>query len=149
MGNKCSIMIQAATALTSSVLQAEAKALQLAATLAQFLNLGRVTLLTDNQSLAKVATSRRFDHPLLRWDTRDTMASFFAVTSRSSIEVYHIKRDLNGVAHDCAHQALRRSLDQPIYSCVCSAHSLGSCPVISVLQCVNLQGIVIQAVLCN
>lgn len=149
LGNKCSIMIQAATDLTSSVFQAEAKAFQLAATLVQFLNIDRVTFLTDNQLLAKVAASRRLDHPLMHWDTRDAMACFFAATSRSSTQVFHIKRDLNRVAHDCAHQALRRSLKQPIYSCVCSTHSSGHCPVISVLQSVNLQGFVIHAVLCN
>jgi hypothetical protein len=50
-------MIQASTSLTSSVLQAEAKALLLAAKLTMLLNINRPTFLTDNQILAKAAAS--------------------------------------------------------------------------------------------
>jgi hypothetical protein len=44
--------------------------------------------------------------------------------------VYHIKRDLNGVAQNCAHQAVRQSLSRPIFSCSCS-HRNNPCPLAS------------------
>ena len=113
------------------------------------LGINRPTLLTDNQSLAKVAASSQLDHQLLRWDVRDVLACFFTISSCLLSQVFHIKRDLNGVAHNCAHQALRRSLDQPIYSCVTLAHTPDQCPVISAIKNINLQDFVIHAVLCT
>jgi ribonuclease HI len=142
------IMIQASTSLTSSVLQAEAKALLLAAKLTKLLNINRPTFLTDNQILAKAAASRRLDHPLLHWNTRHTMASFFDISATLAPQVFHIKRDLNGVAHDCAHQVLRQSLSQPIFSCICPAHSSPTCPAISTLENFVCQDFVINAVWC-
>jgi hypothetical protein len=50
------------------------------------------TYLTDNQTLEKVAASRRIDHPLLQWDTRNTMDSFFNIISSQPSQVFHIKR---------------------------------------------------------
>jgi hypothetical protein len=46
-------MIQASTSITSSVLQAEAKALLLAARLKTLLNINLPTFLTKNQNLAR------------------------------------------------------------------------------------------------
>lgn len=147
-GRQFTIMIQASTQLASSVLQAEAKALLLAATLSDLLKVDRPTFLTDNQTLAKAGASRTINFPLLHWDTRNTMARFFEATSRSPSQIFHIKRDLNGVAHDCAHQAIRRDLNQPIFSCICSAHSSPTCPAISTLKNFSSQDFVINAVLC-
>ena len=138
VGNQYSIMIQAATSLTSSVL-AEAKALLLAAEITRLLNIDRPKLLTDNLTLAKVTASRQLVHPLVHWDTRDDLANLFMLNSRSSAQVFHIRRDLNGVAHNCAHQALRHCHKQPIFSCVNLAHQTGHCPVLSVLNSSLLQ----------
>jgi hypothetical protein len=112
------------------------------------LNINRPTFLTDNQILAKAAASWRLDHPLLHWNTRHTMASFFDISATLAPQVFHIKRDLNGVAHDCAHQVLRQSLSQPIFSCICPAHSSPTCPAISTLENFVCQDFVINAVWC-
>jgi hypothetical protein len=102
------IMIQASTSLTSSVFEAEAQALSLAAKIANLLNIDRPTFLADNQVLAKVAASRRLDNPLLNWESRNTLATFFQ-DSTAIQQVYHIRRNSNEVAHNCANQELRRS----------------------------------------
>ena len=132
----------------SSVFQAEARALLLAALITDLLKLDRPTFLTDNQTLARAAASRKIDHPLLHWDTRNIMARFIETTSKSRSLIFHVKRDLNGVAHNCAHQAIRQDLSQPIFSCICSAHTPLSCPVISTVQNSYVQDFVINAVLC-
>ena len=110
-GRSCSIMIQATIQRTSSVFQAEAKALLLAAILAQSLHIQRPTFLTDNQILAKVCAARRLDHPLLRWDSRNTIADFLRAT-KASFQVFHIKRDLNGVAHCNSPSLVLQNLNQ-------------------------------------
>jgi hypothetical protein len=147
-GKLCSLMIQASAMLASSAFHAEAMALLLAAALVRILNITRPSYLSDNQILAKVAATRRLDHPLLRWDSRSAFADFLDATSQSSLQVFHIKRDLNRVAHNCAKQALRRCLEQPIFCCS-SAHVASQCPVISVLQSAMLQGFVLNVVFCN
>jgi hypothetical protein len=62
--------------------------------------------------------------------------------------VYHIKRDLNGVAHDSAYQAIRQDVSMPIFSCFSPAHRNVSCPILSVVQQMQFQGVVILAVNC-
>ena len=148
-GNQCSLMIQASASPASSAFQAEVMALLLAATLVRLLNITSPIYFSDNQLLAKVAASRRLDHPLLRWDSRNALAEFLDATSQSSSQVYHIKRDYNEEAHKCANQARRHCLDQPIFTCTSSAHVADVCPVVSVLQSAILQGFVLHVVLCN
>lgn len=148
-GGDYSVMIQASAPQASSAFQAEAKALLLAATLAHILQIQCPTFLTDNQVLARVAAARKLDHPLMRWDTRDTIADFLQATRTDLVQVFHIKRELNGVAHKCAKQIQRRRLDQSIYVCSKSAHSSNCCPVLLALHSATpVQGIVINAVLC-
>lgn len=117
-------MIQASTLQESSVFQAEAKALLMAAKLTEILRIDRPTFLMDNQVLAKTAAGRRLDHPLLHWNARAYLADYLEATSGSSQQVFHIPRELNEVAHNCAAQVLRRSLNKPIYRCSSSAHSI-------------------------
>jgi hypothetical protein len=85
-------MIQASTPLTSLVFESEAKALLPVADLARRLNIHRPTYLKDNQTLAKVAASRRIDHPLLQWNTRNTMASFFNIISSQPSDLPYQER---------------------------------------------------------
>lgn len=148
-GKSYNVMVQASVRQAKSVLQAEADAMLLGTKLAELLNINEPTLLTDNQILAKAMASKRLDNPHLHWNARQTFAQILNSTSRTNAQVFHIKRDSNGVAHNCAHQVLRQSLGQPIYSCVCSAHSSPSCHVISILQHVSWQDYVIHAVLCT
>jgi ribonuclease HI len=143
------VMVQASTPQATSVLQAEADAMLLATKLAELLNINSPTLLTDNQILAKAMASRKLDNPQLHWNVRETFAEILNSMLKTNSQVFHIKRDLNGVAHNCAHQVLRQSLDEPIFRCVCSAHSSPSYHAISILQNVSWQDYVIQAVLCT
>ena len=118
---KWSIKIQAKTQQQSTVFQAEAKALLLAARIAKILQVDRPTFLTDNQVLAKTAAARRIDHPLLHWNARSYLADFFKETMDSSPQVFHISREVNGEAHNCPTQVFRPGLNQPIYRCTNSA----------------------------
>ena len=144
-----SLQIQATTMQTSSAFQAEARELLLAAHLTQVLGIQQPIFLTDNQMLAKIAASRRLDHPMIQWNTRDTFANFFQATSAESVKIFHIKREFNEVANNCAKQVLRRSLQRPIYRCSSTAQSQLQCPVISILQQHNLQDFVIQTAYCS
>jgi hypothetical protein len=146
---KWCIMIQASVAHEHSVFQAEARALLLAATIARILDIRGPTFLTDNQVLAKIAASRKLDHHLLEWNARNSLANFFDVTSNTTPQVFHISRNLNGVAHKCAAQVLRRSLNTPIYACSSSTHSQETCPVVSILKNVNLQDFVLNTAWCT
>ena len=148
-GRRWHIKIQAAAPHEQSVFQAEAKALLLAAKLAQSLHFQVPKIFTDNQVLAKVAAGRRLDHPLVQWNARAILAEFYQATSGSLPQVFHISRKFNQIAHSCAAQVLRQSLNQPIFRCSNSAHSTDGCPVISTLQNVQFQDIVILAAWCS
>jgi ribonuclease HI len=148
-GQEFNVMVQASAPQAASVLQAEADAMLLATKLAELLNINIPTLLTDNQILAKAMASRKLDNPQLHWNARETFAQILNSMFKTKSQVFHIKRDLNGAAHKCANQVLRQSLGEPIYRCICSAHSSSSCHAISSLQNVSWQDYVIQAVLCT
>jgi ribonuclease HI len=141
-------MIQASVPLASLVLQAEAKAMLLAAQIAEKFQLSRPTILTDNKLLAKAVASMKIDSVHMHWNTRDTLARILNTTSKLQARVFHIKRDLNGVAHKCAHQVLRNSLGPPLFGCSSSAHTTPSCLAISVLQDSEWPGFVIHDVQC-
>jgi hypothetical protein len=98
-----------------SVLQAETAALLLATEIASHLNLKKVTFLTDNSALAKAATSTSASDPQVHWEIRSHIADYLQVTQSLDAAVFHIKRDLSGIAHNCAHQAIRQSLSSPIF----------------------------------
>lgn len=146
---KWNIMIQASTKQEQSTFQAEARALLLAAKITQILHISTPTFLTDNQVLAKTAAGRKLDHSLLHWSARSHLADYIQATTNSSPQVFHISREINKVAHNCATQVLRRSLNQPIFRCSSSAHSRDDCPILSILQHVHLQDFVILAAWCS
>ena len=122
--------------MAPSSLQAEALALLLAATLANLLQLQHVTFLTDNLTLAKAAAALKTADQQVPWEIRQHIAQYKLVSQELDPKIYHIKRDLNGVAHNCAHQALRQSQSGPIFSCSNSAHVYGDCPI-AILHDVN------------
>ena len=97
--------------------------------------------------LSRAVTSARLDNDFIHWDTMHMLAKLLHYSYSSYAQVFHIKRDLNVVAHNRAKQVLRNSLG-PTYSCVCSAHST-PCPTISALQLSDWQEYVIHAVLCT
>jgi hypothetical protein len=145
---RLTVMIQASAPPADSVLQAEAKAMLLAALVAQALHIHKPTMLTDNKNLAKAVASKKLDSVHIHWNCRDTLADIFATASILHAQVFHIKRDLNDIAHNCAHQVLRSSPNAPTFGCTSSAHFSTPCPVIATLQNSVWQGFVINDVLC-
>lgn len=127
----------------STIFQGEAEKV------AQILHISRPTFLTDNQVLARTAAARRLNLPLLHWNAIAYLADCNEATTDSSPQVFHVSRSLNVVAHNCTAQVLMRSLNQPIYRCSNSAHSIESCPVMSITQNVRLQDFVHIAVWCS
>jgi hypothetical protein len=115
-------MVQATTHSTNSPLHAESKALLFAAIIVGSLQLQHPTFLTDNLQLAKAAVDRRSSVNHLNWDIRASMFEFFHNSATMESNIYHIRRDMNGVAHNYAHQALRNPQDFPSFSCVNTSH---------------------------
>jgi ribonuclease HI len=144
----CKVMIQASTDHVPSSLQAEAEALLLAAKVAHQLQLQRVTFLTDNLALAKAASSKSILDQQVPWEIRDRLVSFFQISAQLCAAIFHVKRDLNEVADNCAHQALQTSVSEPIFRCKCSAHSRSLCPIYVALQSLNISGYVLHSVYC-
>jgi hypothetical protein len=52
-----------------------------------------------------------------------TLAMILNAASKLQAEVFHIKRDVNGIAHNCARQVLRSYLGPPILGYSSSAHA--------------------------
>jgi hypothetical protein len=123
-------MIQASTPMIISVLQAKAQALIFAVRLAKAMQFQQQTFLMDNSALAKAALANSITESQVPWEIRRHIAEFITFTKSSITSAYQIKIDLNGVAHNCAHQALRQSPSQPIFSCLNSAHKSLTYPIL-------------------
>jgi hypothetical protein len=142
------ILIQASTLPAPSPLHAEALALILAAKIAAALQLSQPTFLTDNLSLARAAAANSLTDPQVLWEIRNLVAEFKQVSQGLHASIYHIKRDLNGVAHNCSQQASRIFSSEPIFSCMSSAHRNSFCPIALAIQNLDLQGFVLHDVTC-
>ena len=141
------VQVQASSADTDSPLKAEAFALLLAAQVANRLNISQPTFLTDCLSLASFAASSKASDVAIPWAIRKILAEFFFFSSDLHAQVFHISREINGIAHNMAQQVLRPNLG-PDICCFASAHRNGSCPVVSLLSNFQFQGFVIHAVHC-
>lgn len=141
------VQIQASAPITNSPLQAEALALLLAAQVSNRLRISQPTFLTDCLSLAKAAADQKNLAASIPWTIRHTLADFFSLTRDLQAQVYHISREINGIAHNVAHQVLR-SASEPDICCFASAHRNLSCPVVSLLSNFSFQGYVLHAVRC-
>jgi hypothetical protein len=105
--------------------------------------------LTDNHTLAKAAAANKISDKQVPWELREQIANYQKASRNIEKKVFHIPRNLNGIAHDCAKQAIRQDKSLPIFSCSNSAHSrIGNCPIASILSQIHLQGIVLHAVNC-
>lgn len=141
------LQVQASAVPTDSPLQAEALALLLGAKIAQYLQLNQPFFLTDSLTLAKTVASGKVNADQVHWSIRHSLADFFSISSELQPSIYHISRKLNGIADNVAHQVLN-SAPEPVFGCISSAHRHRSCPFISRISQVHLQGFVIHAVLC-
>ena len=141
------VQVQASSADTDSPLKAEALALLLAAQVANRLNISQPTFLTDCLSLASFAASSKASDVAIPWAIRKILAKFFFFSSDLHAQVFHISREINGIAHNMAQQVLRPYLG-PDICCFASAHRNGSCPVVSLLSNFQFQGFVIHVVHC-
>ena len=149
------ILIQASIPKSPSPLLAEAIALVFAANLAIQLNISQATFLTDNLILARAAAADKISDGVdkisdgvVPWELREQIAQYKKASRQITSQIYHIKRDINGIAHNCSQQALRQSLSLPIHSCSNSAHAHNICPIVLAVNNIKLKGIVIHAVQC-
>jgi hypothetical protein len=132
----------------SSALQAEAQALCLAAQLASSMDIQMPVFFTDCRNLARAAAAPGAKDPAVLWEIRRQVIQFQKSAKPLGSSVYHIKREINGVAHGCANQARRSVRSEPISSCRNSAHSNITCPVLAAVQSMQLLGSVIIDVQC-
>ena len=123
------IMIQASTSDAHSPLCAEALALQLAARVVAKLQIQQATFFTDNLSLAKMAASRNINDDSINWRCRTPISNFLQDTSSIQTSIYHIIRNINGIAHDCSHQVLNSRVES-VFSCTHSSQSNSLCPTL-------------------
>jgi hypothetical protein len=145
----CDVMIQATTDQTPTPLQAEAMALLLAVVVAQELQLQQRTFLTDNVSLAAASATQSITARQVPWEIRDILSSFFPPSAPLQAAIYHVKRNLNEVAHDCAHQAIKANATEPTFRCNCSAHRNSRRPIFIALHSTNFTGYVLHSVYCT
>ena len=142
-----SIQVQASASSTSTPLQAEAVALSCAAHLAAQLNITNPTFLTDCLSLASAAASRNISDSPAQWNIRKQLATFLKVTSNLAAQVFHVSREINGVAHNLARQVFQ-SVRETQVACFAHAHSNSPCPVVALLSNFQLADIQLHTVHC-
>lgn len=142
------IMIQGLTQQASSALHAETLASTLALQVAQALGVVNPTLLTDSKLLAMAMASKRIDSEFMHWSCRQSFAQALKIAGVSQAKVYHIKRQLNSLAHCCAHQALKPSVGSSPFGCTSSVHKGIPCPVISSLSNLISDKFVIKDIHC-
>jgi hypothetical protein len=83
------------------------------------------------------------------WELRHQIAKYKKAYIELQPKVYHIKKELNGIAHDCAQQEIRHSQSLLIFSCSSLAYVvLGNRSFVFYLQNLVLQEIVIHVVNC-
>uniref|UniRef100_A0ACD5U6V3 Uncharacterized protein n=1 Tax=Avena sativa TaxID=4498 RepID=A0ACD5U6V3_AVESA len=145
---KATVLIQASTAKAPSPLHVEAMALLLASQIAEQLKTPQVTFLTDNLTLSRAAAATKTTDTQVPWELREHIAVYKNASKELQSRIFHIKRDINGVAHNYAHQAIRQNQSRPIFSCSNSAHTHDNCPIVLAVQNLNSHGIVLHAVQC-
>jgi hypothetical protein len=142
------VLILATKRDVPSPIQAEAHALSLAGHLAATLDLQEPIFFSDCANLVKAAAAQGVANPAMLWEIRRQAIDFQEKTRPLRPCIFHVKREINGVAHNCAHQAKRSMRSEPTRSCRNSAHSNTSRPVLAACQMLELQGVVLIDVQC-
>uniref|UniRef100_M8BQF1 Uncharacterized protein n=1 Tax=Aegilops tauschii TaxID=37682 RepID=M8BQF1_AEGTA len=94
--------ISATGMIAISAVQTEAQGLKLAANLLESLHIQEAAVLTDNLTVAKAAAARSPRKEPGNWQIRSYIADFCAMTEFKNIQVYHVNRDQNSIAHEAA-----------------------------------------------
>jgi hypothetical protein len=82
------------------------------------------------------------------WEIRRQAIEFQEETKQLQPRVFHVKREINGVAHNCAQQARRSRRAEPTRSCRNTTHSGNRCPVLEACLTLEEQGTVLLDVQC-
>ncbi|KAM0904360.1 hypothetical protein ACQ4PT_018069 [Festuca glaucescens] len=102
--NKRGIFIEA-TSMADSPLQAEAHALELAAQVAQAMDVQEPKFLTDNQVLAEAASKRNPVKFPGHWTIRPHLHRYIQFTEGADARIFKITRENNRIAHNRAQDA--------------------------------------------
>jgi hypothetical protein len=97
------------------------------------MQVNQITFLTDNLMLAKAAAASSYSYKQVPWEIRDIVAKYKLEYRELQPKIYHVKREVNGVSHSCAHHAIRQTRSVSTFSCSNSAHPPGTCPLASSL----------------
>jgi hypothetical protein len=131
-----------------SPIQAEAHALLLAGRLAAALRLPEPSFFSDCANLVKAAAAQGAANPAMLWEIRRQAIEFQEETKALQPRIFHVKREINGLAHNCAQQARRSRHAEPNRSCRNTTHSSSRCPVLEACLILEAQGNVLLDVQC-
>jgi hypothetical protein len=123
------VFISAKTSPVSTPIQAEAEGLLIATNIASSLLLQEPYFFTDNLGLAKAVQAHGGADPNVLWEIRRQAVQFQKSSQLLRPRIFHIKRSLNVLTHNCAHQAKTLARASPLCSCNNSTHTSSSCPV--------------------
>uniref|UniRef100_A0ACD5ZF00 Uncharacterized protein n=1 Tax=Avena sativa TaxID=4498 RepID=A0ACD5ZF00_AVESA len=112
------------------------------------MNLASPIFFTDNLTLAKAATAQGVSDNNMIWAIRRQAIEYQKLAHPLLGSIFHISREINGVAHNCAQQARRSLGSEPICSCRNSPHNNFSCPVLAAIDMIRHLGFVIHDVRC-
>ena len=147
-GHDSDIFIQATTTEVVSALQAEAEALVLAAKAVSVMCLQEPTFFSDCLALSRAAVTSSLTDCTVPWEVRKQVLDFKNSSAHLLPNIFHISSDFNGVAHNCAQQAIRSSRSEPTFSCMNSAHRNSACQNLQALSSLCMPGTVIHSVFC-